>query len=125
MATARQGDYKLGKIYATQVLAVQIAFAFLFIAPIVSAAVLVYVALHLAVCSKLLDVVLDVPLIDSGGKLWELAMIYEGYGFVLGQLLLLGVLLQKKAWVGAPFMLVLSVLTIWCVPSVIVIVICF
>lgn len=97
-------------------LAVQIAFAFLFIAPIVSAAVLVYVALHLAVCSTLLDVVLDVPLIDSGGKLWELAMIYEGYGFVLGQLLLLGVLLQKKAWVGAPFMLVLSVLTIWCVP---------
>jgi len=113
LATDNNGDYKLGYVYARVVLLMQIGIVFLFIAPLVATMSFLALGMMALIFAKLLRHVQAPPVVDTAGKLWEQAIVYEGYGFILAQLLLIGVLVNKMAFIEAAFVAILTVFTIW------------
>eukprot|EP00966_Prymnesium_polylepis_P040540 940639-Prymnesium_polylepis.1 len=61
----------------------QIGIVFLFIAPLVATMSFLALGMMALIFAKLLRHVQAPPVVDTAGKLWEQAIVYEGYGFIL------------------------------------------
>jgi len=107
------GDYRLESPYARAVLMMQIAFVFMFIAPLVPVMVLAFMIVAYPVWARLLNEGIERPIVDTAGMLWEQAIVYQGYALLLAQLLLMGVLLKKQCLAGGVIIILLLLFSLY------------
>jgi len=91
----QEGDYLHFYVYARLVLVSSIALVFCFVAPLAMVFALGYYAFVYPNMARTLREIYTRPQVDTGGEIWQQAVLFQTYALLLAQLLLAGVMVTK------------------------------